>query len=301
VIPAVRTSRNEAVRILFFDDNIEWAGKATSSGIVNLRDIENGEFVNFGEGENGFKSHRFATNTIVHSSTEFNNVLVQANILDAMEDEGYFNNILDSYTKPDEKCLIFMDINSTIISVDAVSGKDMAQMVLGTMFEFITMIPNEPFVYHWRDGARPPIDVKKTMHLKKFVKEICKDAKDLYDHFYTYDNCMQVIISLVDKVELRWSQQEGDFTLKSFKDLYERYLVTLDGGTTPEGITRSWLKCYQTNQLKNALILNTFGIDSRKVIVKTVEDERQVLHMAISFDKWYPKDKKLFEKNYGSL
>merc|ERR1712226_558103 len=88
-IPAVRSSKPDQVRVFFFDDNIEWDGTETSTGITNLRDVDTGQFVEFGEGMNGFSREVVSTNSIVAHSPQYRNVLVQVSILDAMEDEEY--------------------------------------------------------------------------------------------------------------------------------------------------------------------------------------------------------------------
>merc|ERR1711920_820405 len=83
------------------------------------------------------------------------------------------------------------------------------------------------------------------------------------------------------------------------KKEYDHYLVALVGGTTDEGITKSWFKCVETLQEKHCIMINSFGVDTRKLLVKTVEDERQVLQLAIGFKLWDPKDVGAFEKMYG--
>ena len=60
-------------------------------------------FVEFGERSNGFKRAAATCNTTVSLSTEFKNVLVQANILDAMEGKHYFTRIIERYAQPDER------------------------------------------------------------------------------------------------------------------------------------------------------------------------------------------------------
>merc|ERR1719453_2407915 len=99
------------------------------------------------------------------------------------------------------------------------------------MFEFITMTPNEQFMYQWEDTKFPEVKVAKPMHLKKLVKEVCKDDKPFYQQFYTSDNCMKILNTVTDKATLKWALQEDEFTLQGFKDLYERYLQSLVGGT----------------------------------------------------------------------
>jgi hypothetical protein len=300
LIPAVPSSSSDNVRIFFFDDNIESEGKASSPGIVNLRNVETGEFVEFGEGVNGFSRGQFATNTIVHHSSEYRNVLVQANILDAMEDEMYFDAIVERHLKHGEKAICFMDVNSTILSMDSASSKDMGQLVLGTMFEFITLQPREPFAFEWPE--RPPVRVEKAMHLKKLAKEVCKEDKALYKGFYTFENCMKLLSSVASQADLKWSLQEDVFSVDEFKRQYNRYLVSLVGGTNEDGIAKSWFKFYNTRANHgHCTMLNTFGLDGRKVIIKTVSDERQVLHFASCYTKWEARDVEAFEKIYGLL
>jgi hypothetical protein len=298
VIPAISASAEQAIRIFFFDDNIEWGGREGDTGICNLRDAATAAFIDFSEGTNGFCRDHFANNTVVHHSSEYNNVLVQANILDAMEDKEYFTKILEKYSKPGEKIVAYIDVNSTILSIDSISSKDMSTLVLGTMFEFITMTPWYEFEYEF--DTQRAVHIEKPMHLKKFAKEICKGDKELYDQFYTYENCMRALRSLSDKADLRWSQQDSDFSIKNFQELYERYSTTLVDGTDQEGLTRSWFHCFEyLHSGGHAAILNTFGMDSRKVIVKTVPDERRVLQMAVSFDQWGEKDRAAFKNLYG--
>jgi len=301
LIPAVHSSNPDQVRVFFFDDNIEWQGKAASSGIVNLRDVATGEFVEFGDGINGFSRDKVSTNTIIHHSSEYRTVLVQANILDAMEDDNYFDNILNKYLQPGEKAMVFMDINATIISVDSSTCKDMSHLVLGTMFEFITLQPQQPFEFEW-DGC-PPVKVSKTMHLKKLTKEVCKEDKALYKSFYTYENCEKLLASVLAKpADLNWALQTTEFSLADFKRQHDHYVVALDGATNEDGIVRSWFTCSDfCRENGHCIVLNTFGVDARKVILKSVADERQVLQFASSYATWDDRDVKGFEKIYPMI
>merc|ERR1712007_339596 len=140
------------VRVFFFDDNLEFEGTEKSSGICNLRNAETGEFIDFGEGVNGFRTARAARHTIIYYSDEYNVVLVKANILDAMEDKAYFSSIIQTYAMPDEKIIVYMDVNSTIVCNDTVQGKDLAQSLMGTMFEFVEVKGKTlPFDLEWKD------------------------------------------------------------------------------------------------------------------------------------------------------
>jgi hypothetical protein len=302
VIPAVRTASKEyrdPVRVFFFDDNIEWDGKADSSGICNLRDVETGAFVDFGEGANGFVAEHAATNTVVHHSTEYRTVLVQADILDAMEFEDYFTGIINKYTKPGEKVIAYVDVNSTVISVDTRTGKDMSYILLNTLLERIKIRPRgSGFNFDW-DGF-PSLKVDKPTSIKALAKKMFIENKEFYDAFYTMDNTKKLLESLAAVADLAWSQKgKPAWTLETFMKEYNHYLVALVGGTDDEGITKSWYKLVKALQDDHCIMVNSFGVDTRKLLLKTVQDERQVLQLAIGFKHWDPKDISAFEKVHG--
>merc|ERR1719446_1613024 len=140
VIPAARVSVSEhPSRVFFFDDNLELDGLDSSSGICSLRDVESGEFVDFAAGRNGFELGRAGRHTAVLHSSEYNSVLVKANILDAIEDPDYFTRIIRAHSAPGEKIVVFMDVNSTIICNDSVQSKDLSASLLSTMFELMEL------------------------------------------------------------------------------------------------------------------------------------------------------------------
>ena len=87
-------------------------------------------FVEFSERSNGFKRAAATCNTTASLSFEFRNVLVQANILDAMGDKHCFTKIIERYAQLDERFVVFVDVNSKIIGVDSDSGKDMSSVPL---------------------------------------------------------------------------------------------------------------------------------------------------------------------------
>lgn len=298
VIPAIHSSSADPVRVFFFDDNIEWDGRERSSGIVNLRDVRNGDFVEFGEGMNGFKCELVAGNSLVGHSPQYRNVLVQVNILDAMEDENFFTNIVQKYSKPNEKIIVFMDCNATIISMDSISGKDMAEVLLGTMFQMLKIVPSEPFDYVW--DQLPAVKIEKAMDLKQLVKKLAGQDNEFYTHFFKWDNCVKMLNSIVNLTTLQWTNRtDNTFYIDDFKEMYDRYLVSLVGGTDEEGITHSWYKIYANLTAGgHSVILNSFGVDTRKVIVRTVPDERRVLQFVVNVELWSPKDVKSFEEIY---
>merc|ERR1712232_135081 len=169
-----------------------------------------------------------------------------------------------------------MDCNATIISMDSISGKDMAEILLGTMFQMLKVEPQEPFEFVWDE--RPAVKVEKAMEMKQLVKKIAGTDDLFYKHFFKWDNCIKILNSVVTLANVTWANRSNaPFNLEHFQTMYDRYLVSLVGGTDEEGITQSWYKLY-TNLTAggHGIVLNSFGVDTRKVIVKTVADERQV-------------------------
>merc|ERR1711920_130167 len=87
IIPTTHVSTSsQPLRVFFFDDNLELDGLEGSSGICSLRDVKSGKFVDFAAGKNGFELGHAGRHTAVLHSSEYNSVLVKANILDAIED-----------------------------------------------------------------------------------------------------------------------------------------------------------------------------------------------------------------------
>eukprot|EP00928_Gymnodinium_smaydae_P062956 TRINITY_DN46679_c0_g1_i1.p1 TRINITY_DN46679_c0_g1~~TRINITY_DN46679_c0_g1_i1.p1 ORF type:complete len:545 (-),score=67.48 TRINITY_DN46679_c0_g1_i1:257-1891(-) len=299
VIPAIKADSNEQVRIFFFDDNMEWDGKGNSPGISNLRDVETGDFVEFAEGSNGFKCEMVSENSIASYSSKYKNVLVQVNILDAMGDDDFFIKIINKYAHPDEKVLVFMDCNATIISSDSISGKGMSEVLLGTMLQMMRVRPTQPFELVWDENRTAKIE--KSMDLKQVVKLLGGNDNAFYTHFFTWQRCTRLFDLILAATEIVWANRiDTSFSLDGFKDMYERYLISLVGGTDEHGITQSWYKLYTNLSAGgHSVILNSFGMDTRKVIARTVLDERQVLMVAANIKLWSPKDTKSFEATYG--
>lgn len=285
------------VCIFFFDDNIEWGGTEDSPGICNLRDLETGDFVDFCGGRNGFTRDYFARHTVIHHSTKYRNILVKANILDALEDTEYFCNIIFKYAKPGEKILVFMDVNSTIVCNDTSEGKDVSGSLLSSMFELIEATPRDAVDFIW--DPYPPMRLEKKISLKQMVKKFTGGAKEDYVGFFKADTCRDLLEKLAPIADLRWSSQCGEVDAKSFADMYERYLSVVNIKLCLGGITKSWFRCFEALQAgKHTVVLNSYGVDTRKVVVSTVSDERQVMQITVNYELWSDQDVEKFEEQY---
>mmetsp|Transcript_120663 Transcript_120663/g.341194 ORF Transcript_120663/g.341194 Transcript_120663/m.341194 type:complete len:436 (+) Transcript_120663:69-1376(+) len=299
VIPAVRNGGVETPScIFFFDDNLEFEGNADSPGICNLRDQETAEFVEFGEGRNGFTRTCFNRHTVVHSSSEYRNVLVKANILDALENEDYFTNIISAYTQPHEKVLVFMDVNSTIVCNDTSAGKDVPRTLLSVMFELIEMRPHRSTEFCWDDET---YKIEKVTSLKRLVKVLTKGDHGSYSNFWTLENCARLLALLLPLGEVGWASQAGPITSPAiFKLQFQTYMAAVSTVLSKSGIATSWFRCFDALQSRgHAVVLNSFGIDTRKVVLATVPDERRVMHITVDYELWHKCDVVKYESQFA--
>eukprot|EP00747_Dinoflagellata_sp_TGD_P184688 gnl/TRDRNA2_/TRDRNA2_40556_c0_seq1.p1 gnl/TRDRNA2_/TRDRNA2_40556_c0~~gnl/TRDRNA2_/TRDRNA2_40556_c0_seq1.p1 ORF type:complete len:491 (-),score=81.48 gnl/TRDRNA2_/TRDRNA2_40556_c0_seq1:444-1916(-) len=305
VIPALpldEVKDNEEVRIFFFDDNLDFetGGSANSAGICNLRHVETGEFVDFGEGRNGFSREYTARHTTIHWSTEYRNVLVKANVLDAMADKNYFVNIIQRFAMPGEKIIAFMDVNSTIVCFDSMQGQDMAAVLLSTMFEFIEFIPEEaPRELLWEN--QPPVALKERTTLKQLVKKVAVQKHE-YSAFWSPDNCSTFLSSLFHLGHLFWGTDKRQLNSRdAFNDMFTEYFTAMMQDVSVDGITSSWFRAYDLLRGRHTVILNSFGVDCRKVILATTPDgEKSVMQIVVNFDMWDDRDARKFVAQFAT-
>jgi len=294
VIPAVPVSDREEVCVFFFDDNLEWDGKEDSSGICSLRHAKTGEFIDFTEGKNGFRRDTAARHTVVFHSTHYRNVLVKANILDAMEDPAYFTKIIERFAWPSDKLIIFMDVNSTIVCNDTVQNKDLSNTLLSTMFEFVELKPSAAFDLSFEGHPQTRIDKPKTF--KQLVKDITKDNREAYGSFWTADRCERFFVEVASKGEVRWAGDDRPFPLEAFQRLFQEYIVSLSNVINPDGIAHSWFQVFERVAAKgcHTVVLNSFGVDTRKVVVATIPDEQHIIHVTVNYHMWDDRDQQKF-------
>lgn len=295
-IPANTEPDGEATRVFFFDDNLEFDGLACSDGICNLCDVRTGDFVNFCEGSNGFRREPAARHTVLHHSDAYGNVLVKASILDAMADAQYFTRIIRQYTRPGEKAVVFMDVNSTIVCNDTVQGKDVRASLLTTLFDTIEFSPAQPFDLEW--GGLAPVRVDRAQTLKKITSLLTPSRQDA-QLFWSEGACWDLIAALQAQGDLRWAFREKSLRLEEVQMAFESYLHSATTQTTKDGITSSWFSAFEELRAGgHAVVLNSFGTDTWKVVLATVPDEQLVAQITISYDLWSERDQKKFESQF---
>mmetsp|Transcript_25062 Transcript_25062/g.70661 ORF Transcript_25062/g.70661 Transcript_25062/m.70661 type:complete len:447 (-) Transcript_25062:195-1535(-) len=299
VVPAVLAETEDPVRIFFFDDNIEWGGAEDSPGICNLRDLNTGVFVDFGEGRNGFTRDYAGLHTVIHHSSKYRNILIKANILDAFEDADYFTKIIQRYAQPKEKILVYMDVNSTIMCNDTSAGKDVQGNLLSIMFELIEVRPSPvPFDFVW--GTNTAVSIRTPTSLKTLVKEVTKYDHDAYRDFWRLGACQQFLEDLAARGDVSWTSRAGTLNAQAFAEHYAQYSKKASDDLVKSGIVRSWFQCYKSfsSSEEHAVILNSFGVDTRKVVLATVPDECKVMQISVNYELWDERDVKKFESQF---
>jgi len=303
IIPAVPSSM-PGTRVFFFDDNINLniGGGIDTEGICNLRDIQTAEFVDFNAGHNGFKNETLFKYTVVASSTEYNNVLVQANILDAMTHDDYFHSIITRYSKPGEKCIVFVDVNGTTVADDTITIKDVSQVLVATMFAFTDIRPREndiPLEFEWK--GKPPISIDGRISLRSIINKISKKDDVYYKAFWTQENCEAFLHKAASIADLVWQNDEAEKILDpaDFLKEFSKNFELIQKSPMKDGIPQSWLSCYAALEAgRHHVIMNSFGVDTHRVIKQLVRDTRQVLQLTVNYRLWSERDTKLWNQQF---
>lgn len=296
VIPAIAAKRARGTKVFFFDDNLEWEGLEHSPGICNLRDVDTGAFVDFSIGSNGFRKSMAGRHTVIYDSPEYNNILVKANILDAMEDQEYFSKIISRFAGADDQIIVYMDVNSTIVCNDSVQGKDISATLISTMMEFIELKPIEPFTFEW--DTFEPIRVEKMKTLKTLVKDITGKDHDAYASFWSVPRCCRFFDRLATQGSICWTNGQP-LSQEAFMTDYQQYLTSVGNDISKDGITRSWFNVFARLQAGNhTVVLNSFGVDTRKVVLATLPDEKDVIQITANYELWDERDTTKFQKQF---
>jgi len=189
-----------------------------------------------------------------------------------------------------------MDVNSTIICNDSVQSKDLSASLLSTMFELMELSPKEAFDFGW--GCCSAVRVQKKQSLKKLVKDITASDNDAYRSFFSEATCRSFISQLAAFADIRWSDALDPLGLEEFCSMFEGYKATISAGIDSNGITKSWFRCFDALSREHVLMLNSFGVDTRKVLLATTLDERNVMQVAVNYELWDKRDVEQFEKQF---
>merc|ERR1719428_255457 len=85
--------------------------------------------------------------------------------------------------------------------------------------------------------------------------------------------------------------------LEDFDRIYRSYLDMMNR-TVRKGVVRSWFELYRQFKNDHLLMLNTFGVESRRLILETVENEEDVTFITVNYYRWDDHDRAKFEEQY---
>merc|ERR1711879_912686 len=157
------------------------------------------------------------------------------------------------------------------------------------MFRFAEVRPRAAFDFAWDE--QPPVHVEKPVTLRHLVNEISNDDNEFYKLFWTITTCNRFLTELHKVADIRWLQDASSLAPDRFHSIFGECLEGLRHHGTADGITRSWFACYE--ELKNAghvAVLNSFGVDSQRVVNSCVPDPREVLQIAVNYSMWGQRD-----------
>jgi len=311
VIPAPPVA-GESPRIFFFDDNINLhlgksAGAPDAKGICNLRDITTNEYVEFSEGSNGFVCERSHRHTLIHHSSLYRVVLVQASILDAVLHEAYFSSIISKYRQDGEDIIVFMDVNGTILSSDTIMELDSKQLLLNTLCGFVEVRPRAACQVAFQGRA---IQLEKPVMLKQLILDhntngVASSRQTAAERAKTFTRewLEKLILALSEVADIGWYQKEGEFQPSEFLEALDQHLACLadhddtNGSPSSSGLTASWMRCVQSlRQEKQTIVLNSFGVDAHRVLVHSRPDHECALHLAVNSELWSERDRTQFHQ-----
>merc|ERR1719148_635098 len=89
-------------------------------------------------------------------------------------------------------------------------------------------------------------------------------------------------------------------TAQGFRQQFATYSAQLTDSLVESGITRSWFKFFASieEQERRSVVLNSFGVDTRKVVLATVPDETEVAQITVNYELWGTQDVHKFEAQY---
>merc|ERR1712150_277079 len=193
-----------------------------------------------------------------------------------------------------------MDVNSTIVLTDIMSGKDKASVILSAMFEFIFLEPTRSFELVIDPGTGWPSGSCKVPASKVTLKTIIKKALDkkAYQAFWTYPAARRVIQQL-EAYGLLYGDRP--MTVDDFEARYSHYIALIERSLQSGGIIRSWFELVGQHTGRDLLMLNTYGIDSRKVVAESISGNGEEVDSTVTFinyGDWSARDKDHFEKTF---
>merc|ERR1712124_214987 len=94
--------------------------------------------------------------------------------------------------------------------------------------------------------------------------------KTAYQSFWKYGNCVEALKEFMAVGKIFSSGRSME--MEDFQRLYKEYFAQM-AKTVKKGVVRSWYELYRQLKDEHVVMLNTFGVDSRRVIAETVNNQ----------------------------
>mmetsp|Transcript_14955 Transcript_14955/g.41365 ORF Transcript_14955/g.41365 Transcript_14955/m.41365 type:complete len:275 (+) Transcript_14955:110-934(+) len=229
--------------------------------------------------------------------------MVQVNILDAMSNPEYFTDIIKRYAQVGEKLIIYMDVNGTILWDDTIMCLGQEEVLLSTMFGCIEVRPWASFAFAWDTQRTVRLELGKPKTLKQLVHDLANGDMRFYRSFWSSASCVRLLSELAAFGETRWTSSHGPdqppLSPEGFSDLFCSYMEEMERQVVSQGMTASWFKCLaMLREGGHSVVIQSFGMDTHRVVRNSVDNERKVLHIAVNIELWSERDTKMFAEQF---
>merc|ERR1712048_204044 len=142
---------------------------------------------------------------------------------------------------------------------------------------------------------RPAFTVAQKFTLKELVWQACKKDNKKYQRFWGRLNAKEFLSLVLSSSLIRWTPSGEVLTEDHFWSMFNNYETELHNYATVDGIAMSWFECFRyLNNDGHKVVINSFGVDTRKVVTRTVYDEHKTVQIAINYEMWGERDMKEF-------
>merc|ERR1740121_1769221 len=199
-----------------------------------------------------------------------------------------------------------MDVNGTILWNDSIMGLGPDELLLGTMFGFTEVRPRSsvPFTVTW--GEELSVEVTEKLPLKEMLHQLTDGDDRVFHDFWKQDICRAMLEQVTQHADLGWTGKPGTVSIDDFFAVYLDYMAELykqdkEQGAAACGITESWFRCCTAlREGHHAPVINSFGMDTQRVVVRSARDPRRSPHFAINFEMWSERDSNKFKAQFSS-
>mmetsp|Transcript_5969 Transcript_5969/g.11370 ORF Transcript_5969/g.11370 Transcript_5969/m.11370 type:complete len:183 (+) Transcript_5969:2-550(+) len=180
------------------------------------------------------------------------------------------------------------------------AGKGIGEVLLSTLFRLSELRPHRNTSFSFEGVPEKPVELQANIPLKDCVRKIYEDRKDLYKEFWCPETCERFLKRLSEVGDVGWLGRRESLTSRMFMRFFAEYVEDVKTQVSQDGIPRSWFHFYEMLRAGgHSIVINSFGMDTRRVVLRSVHDERRVVQVTINFQQWGDRDQKAYKETYA--